>query len=452
MSPLKIEDGALCLSGTTGSKLKTDIVGSYLRFWQSVTSGGGRRAFNISTLMIDMNAGTGLLRIEDADETVFGSAGHILNLGYKGDVWKNRNLHIALIESDQDCRKNLLENIKNHWPMVKLKPMKGYYISEDQRTIVFSSQPDFLRFTGWDSMDRTSLFYFDPLRATEWSIIDRIAEMRITKPYRMRTEFLVFFFTSDWILGRKDFTPLPRTKDKSKWTRKEKESVASADEAFGGRKWSEILSKNENIQEMEEELVELYKNGLRKWFRFVQPLPFNPKTNQRYDLFCCSNYDVGMRVIRSFYETRTAPIGVRKKASEVYPLFRKLHPNLVRGLKGRMKPTEWKILWHVIKNHIDGICDEKCQRIRRKSGNDGRDIREVLEKLEKFGYLRKIEPSQWPWESEKFSIYQVDWNFIETHLKVREPRKPQPIGPDGKINSIDDDIDNYNEQMTLDDY
>ena len=110
--PVTIDDDSLCLSGETGTKLKTEIIERYYRFWLSVTTRGrGRFAENVH--IIEMNAGTGQVKIEETGEIILGSAGHALELKYGPKRHLNEKLRIVLVESHKDCRLSLQNVILN---------------------------------------------------------------------------------------------------------------------------------------------------------------------------------------------------------------------------------------------------------------------------------------------------------------------------------------------------
>jgi hypothetical protein len=240
------------------------------------------------------------------------------------------------------------------------------------------------------------------------------------------------------VTGRENFAALPRSPFGI--LPREKESAKAADNAFGHRMhWESIMRKNIENEKLEEELVASYKRNLRRWFRFVQPLPFVPKTGQRYDLFCCSNFDTGMKVINQFYERLTGiDFTLDADNSTTYSKFIRRHPDL--RMSGNRRPDEWKCLWHVLKNHVDGICDQKCQGGIRKLGGSFPEskLSRVLKWLHDNRYLKQIPQSPtyipWMWPNhDKFPVYSVDWDFVKTFLDVDPPKSPEPLKPDDII-------------------
>ncbi|MBD3159775.1 MAG: three-Cys-motif partner protein TcmP [Candidatus Lokiarchaeota archaeon] len=429
--PLEFHNNSIVLSGSTGTKLKTGILTKYYKFWSEVTAGGRSRGFRFNNFIGDMNSGTGKVYIEDEDIEILGSAGHALELRYGSSGNTLPNIAIHLVERDDECRKRLLQVVKKEWPEVNFsRDNEGYYISEDGMSHLYSSASKFLKYSERGQVAGIGLFFFDPLLATDWGVVEQIAEARIQEPYQTGTEFLVFFFTSDWVKGRTNFAPLPRTRDENEWGKEQKESVEKADEAFGDRSWLDVMASRANDEELQEQLVTLYKEKLRKWFRFVLPLPFVPKENQLYHVFCCSNYYLGMRVVASFYGERTTDFGLQSDNSITTERFKQEHPNLFSGLKGRAKPVEWRILWQIMRNHIGGICDEECRTINEIAEDKDSNVTDVLDWLLAEGYLKEVEPPGWPWDGDQFSIYEIDWETTDRRLGVNEPVPPTPLKPD----------------------
>src|SRR3989442_15985170 len=91
---------ALRLSGPAGTELKTRLLGKYYEFWWKITSGGAANEDNLPTAIVDLNAGTGELYIEETGKTILGSARHVLEL--KFDLgYSTAALKIVLVEVNQ---------------------------------------------------------------------------------------------------------------------------------------------------------------------------------------------------------------------------------------------------------------------------------------------------------------------------------------------------------------
>ncbi|MHA1170317.1 MAG: hypothetical protein ACTSRU_21020, partial [Candidatus Hodarchaeales archaeon] len=112
------------LSGLTGTKIKTKLVESYYSFWLSVTTRGKGYFAEKPAYIVDLNAGTGLVEIEETGEIVYGSAGHALDRKYGPKRELNKKLRIILVESMQDCRDALFNNIKKNWSEAEIHEYK----------------------------------------------------------------------------------------------------------------------------------------------------------------------------------------------------------------------------------------------------------------------------------------------------------------------------------------
>jgi len=233
-----IERHALKLSGYTGTVLKTEVIAEYYSFWQRVTSGGSPRRHMNPTFIIDMNAGSGLLRVEeDPQIVIYGSAGHALELKFDSGKTISANLTIMLVEEDTGIRDGLMEVIRTKWPEAALSHTgDGRYQSSDGRVTLFKSARDLMKHTEDGAISGNCLFLFDELLATEWTILDNIASARVSRPYKTGTEFLLFFFTSDWITGRHsellDIDPLPTTRNMNQWSGGQNEAAMVADRLY----------------------------------------------------------------------------------------------------------------------------------------------------------------------------------------------------------------------------
>ncbi len=117
--PLTFEKDAICLSGSTGSKLKCEIIAEYYPFWWGITSGGARRNYQNKTAIIELNAATGEIFLEDTKETILGSAGHVMELKVNNPL--TNNLKVVLVEPDFDCYQHLKSVITRRWKTVNLK-------------------------------------------------------------------------------------------------------------------------------------------------------------------------------------------------------------------------------------------------------------------------------------------------------------------------------------------
>lgn len=418
---LGFKDDAICLSGLSGTKLKCDIIGDYYRFWWNITSGGKTQAYKYPTGIIDLHAGTGEIYIEDIGETVLGSAGHVLEL--KANDPNTQKLRSVLVEENRECFDRLKAVIKRRWPCFK--------IEEEKDVVVKLSSGIFLLNLGLqDSLTvmqdvnlGNCIYFFDPLRGVEWASIEQVAKKRITTYYQTGTEFIIFLFTSDWFLGRDDFTALPTNNDKSTWCKGERTTVQEADELFGDQKWRDRILCNFDLEIKQKIFIEEYRSRLHKWFRYVLPLPFNPKVNQIFHLIICSNYEAGIKRTRDAYVSITDNPKYLPGNRQAYTIFKTLHPELLEGLKGNQRPEEWKLLWCVIRNHEEGLCDKKCPDLA-----DIKDVESRLAWLKDNNYLEEVSIEQsWTYTPK---IYQLKWKEITRKLNIEPPQVLQPISPE----------------------
>lgn len=193
--PLQFVGDAICLSGPTGSKLKCEVIGEYYPFWWKITSGGQSKNYCFPTALIELNAATGEMYIEDTKETVLGSAGHALDLKMKTPY--TENLKVILIEEDQSCYAHLKKVIKRRWPNISIDEAEDSIDSNSSNIYLFNKNlDDALEIIGNIEIGNT-IYYFDPLRSVEWTNIEKVASKRMIEPFQTGTEFMIFLFTSD---------------------------------------------------------------------------------------------------------------------------------------------------------------------------------------------------------------------------------------------------------------
>jgi len=426
---LGFKGDAICLSGLTGTKLKCEVLGEYYRFWWGITSGGRSRSYQYPTAIFELNAATGEVCIEDTDETVLGSAGHALELKMRNAPDTDR-LKVILVEENRDCYARLKNVVKRRWPTVSVEEAEGPIASN-------SSGVYLLNMDIGGALDATegiqlgnAIYFFDPLRSVEYSTIEKVASKRMGAiPFRTGTEFIVFLFTSDWFLGREDFSPLPCTSMESAWSEPERKTVLEGDALFGGREWRVSLLNSNSPGHREGDLVNLYKRRLYKWFRQVLPLPFNPKKDQFFHLMICSNYGLGVRITRNRYASKTGNPRYSPSNKQALGRFRKSHPEVFRGLAKNERPLEWKLLWSTVVDHAEGMCDSESKDLKEKirKETDQSKIQPALEWLEKRGYLVRVDMEN-GWSSD-LRRYRLDWSAARQGLGVDPPPPLTPVPP-----------------------
>jgi hypothetical protein len=64
---LEFHDDAICLSGITGTAIKSEIIGQYYEFWWKITSGGDKNDHRFETAIVELNSGSGEVYIQELD-------------------------------------------------------------------------------------------------------------------------------------------------------------------------------------------------------------------------------------------------------------------------------------------------------------------------------------------------------------------------------------------------
>jgi len=430
---LKFVRDAICLSGSAGSKLKCDVLGQYYPFWWRITSGGEKSGHRNPTAIIELNAATGEVYIEDTKETTLGSAGHALEL--KVTTPGTRFLKIVLVERNTECYSHLKNVIKRRWSSIPIDETEGAYSSNSTNIYLLSMSLD-------DALDAienlylgNSIYFFDPLRNVEYEAIEKVAHKRIRDFFKTGTEFIIFLFTSDWFLGRKDFAPLPCSLEEETWTQQERESVLDADSLFGNKEWRSHILNRKSIENKQQILVELYKNRLHRWFRYVLPLPFNPKEKQIFHLILCSNFEVGIRMTKDAYSKMTGNPKYAPSNKRALERFKELHPKTFRRLEKRRRvPLQWRVLWSILKQHEGGICDCMCKDLLKIDKNFPK-IDDALAWLSEKGYLEKVDTEN-AWDT-SVNQYRLCWKTVREKLKVDPPPPLKPISPE-QLSKLED--------------
>ena len=419
---LEFVKDAISLSGLTGSKLKSEVIGEYYRFWWNITSGGPVVNYKWDTAIVELDAATGEMYIKETMETILGSAGHALDL--KCNNPNTRNLKVVLVEKDSACYDHLKNVIERRWGGFNIRMAEGSQRSNSSNIYLLNKTLDDALTDIGKIRIRNSLFFFDPLRSVEYETIEKVARKRINTFYKIGTEFIIFVFTSDWFLGRDEFASLPCSTNQSSWSSDEDDTVLEADALFGDIKWRGRILNDAPIQQREKEFIELYKTRLHKWFRYVLPLPFNPKADQVFHLILCSNFDTGVRATRSFYSGKTGNPKYSPDNKASFDKFRKFHPEIFVGLRGVRKPAQWRILWRTIVNHEEGLCDSMCSDFE-KIEPVSEKRQGLLEWLEKNGYLSQLDiDNAWKLPVQQ---YKLNWPIIRKRLGVDPPLSLEPL-------------------------
>lgn len=419
---LEFEGNAISLSGLTGSKIKSEIIGEYYPFWWKITSGGERANHEWNTAIIELDAATGEMYIKDTKETVLGSSGHALNLKCNNEI--TRNLKIVLVEKEDGCYSHLKKVIAKRWPKVDIAEAEGPLSSNKSNIYLMNLKLD-EALSSIARLDlRSSLFFFDPLRSYAYETIQKVARARIKTYYKTGTEFIIFVFTSDWFLGRDDFAGLPTTLVETDWSESEKHTVVEADGLFGSMEWRARILNNQPIDKREYSFIELYKQCLNKWFRYVLPMPFNPKGKQIFHLILCSNYEAGVSATKRFFCGKTNNPVYKPDNRRAFAEFSKRHGELLIGLRGNQKPKQWRILWKTITGHEDGICDYKCRDFEEIEPMEKERIK-LLEWLATEGYSIEYATND-PWGLQIVQ-YKINWQLVKEVLDIEPPPPLEPL-------------------------
>ncbi len=423
--PLDFDGDAICLSGEMGTKLKSQIISRYYPFWWEIVSGGPSKNHRHSTAIIEMDAATGEVKIEDTGELILGSAGCALKLKCD-NLHTTRNLRLFLIEKNEECYNKLQNIIRKRWPIIPADIARSIKSQEEFKIYLLNTDIDEALSEIEKYKYSFGLYYFDPLRSVNWEIIEKVAQQRIKSTFKTGTEFIIFLFTSDWFLGRGKFKALPTVNEKEKWTGKELSTVIEADNLFGGDSWRENILKKGEREDKQKKFLELYKRRLLKWFRYVLLLPFAPKEGQLYHLIFCSNYEAGVKVTKDFYYSLTQNIRYRPDNRKAYNKFKAKHKGYCIRYKGSRRPPEWRFLWKCIKQHEGGICDHKCESFKDEKEN--RKTLTVLKNIERIGYLKRLEGVEWGWEKkEEIPRFELNWEKVKRELGVEKSKELIPI-------------------------
>ena len=419
---LEFKQDAICLSGLTGSQLKCAVIGRYYPFWWGITSGGPSRDYKYATAIVELNAATGEAYIKETNEVILGSSGHALDLKCNNEP-NTKDLKIILVEEDIECYRHLKNVIQRRWSNVNIGMAEGQLWNNRTRIYLLNKKlDDAIKSIGQIKLGN-ALFFFDPLRNVEYNTIEKVAKGRIRHYYNEGTEFIIFVFTSDWFLGRDDFSPLPRSIDESSWQTGEKESVISADSFFGNRQWRNRILNDRPIHEREKDFIELYREILHKWFRYTLPLPFKPKPKQIYHLILCSNYEAGVRATRNFYAQIMNNPRYSPDINQAYREFRTFHSDILGGIKSQQRPPHWHILRRTITDHEGGICDCECRDFS-KVDNNSQNIQSLLDWLEEKGYLIQINnDNAWQLPIKK---YKLNWAMLNK-FGIEPPSDFEPL-------------------------
>jgi hypothetical protein len=114
---------------------------------------------------------------------------------------------------------------------------------------------------------------------------------------------------------------------------------------------------------------------------------------------------------------------------DAFGRFRSLHPEIFSGLRGKTRPSEWKILWKIITQHEDGRCDCMCRDLCDIESNFVR-VQRALEWLTDKGYLETIS-AEIAWKVEGIiKLYKLNWKIVRNNLRIEAPSSLTPLSPE----------------------
>ena len=88
---------------------------------------------------------------------------------------------------------------------------------------------------------------------------------------------------------------------------------------------------------------------------------------------------------------------------------------------------QWRILWKIITQHEEGICDCMCSDIREIERNPEESQR-LLEWLEEKEYLVTFDIEN-AWDS-SIKQYMLNWDVLKERLDVDPPLPLVPLSPE----------------------
>jgi len=432
---LEFVGDAIVLSGETGTKLKTAIIGDYYEFWWGITLGGKRSNYMLPTAIIDLYAATGEIFIRETKETILGSAGHALNLksNRKEDT---QNLSIVIVEENLECF-NHLKNVLKRRFRINIEEISQYI---NGVSVLNYPKDEVLEEVSKRDFGNT-LFLFDPLLFEKWESINKVASRRLKKPFQSGTEFIIFLFTSDWVNGRKNVIyPLPTSLRNGSMSNEDLDAIQKANVCMGDEEWQKDVFSTSDNNKRQELFLEQYVARLHRWFKHVIPLPFCPKKDQLFHLIFCSNYSVGNRGIQGVYKKYT-----RKSISDplnegIYQYFKTKYSNTF-NFEGNRRPLEWKLLWEIIcvlAPDDGGFIEEGCFEFERKLNADKQKIDQAFEWLMKEGFIVKTKPLNWMWSNEEImDIYRLNHERIRIVLNLNFSKFDLiPLQPQGESSQL----------------
>ena len=422
--PLEFKNDAICLSGLLGTNLKSKIVHQFYELWWIISSGGFPFSYSLPTTIIEMNSGSGEIYIKETDEIILGSAGYALELKFNSNYSEIPNLDIILVEENEDCITHLKNVIKRRFPRAEISEDFERNYRENNHCILISNNPEkAVNIINENIIVGKTIYFFDPLLSIDMEPLKKIYDKNVGSPSSNMAAFIIFFFTSIWITGRNDLTPLPTNSKESNWTIDEKDTINKLNRTLGDKSWQSAILKNDSNEERIERLIKEYQDRLFKLFRFVIPMAFTPNKNQVYHLIFCANYLEGSSILRSFYEKFTFNKW-KPMNTKIYKLFQEIHKFDINFPKHPKRPLEWKLLWNFIKNYRFGKMDILSKDVKKIESDKGRR-QKLFDWLLSYKYINEYR--SYKNRGKDIRRYELNWDSITNLLKIPKPEYYKPF-------------------------
>ena len=88
---------------------------------------------------------------------------------------------------------------------------------------------------------------------------------------------------------------------------------------------------------------------------------------------------------------------------------------------------EWRVLWQVVRQHEEGICDCKCKGLK-DIVSDLETRQRILKWLESNGYVVRIRTNH-IWNDTTIQ-YELNWDTLQRELGISPPSELIPLLPD----------------------
>jgi len=411
--PFNPDDSKNSVKTVIGNGLRPEI---WIDFKKRLTSGGKRANYSWETSIVEINAATGEIYIPERNYTILGSAGTALQLKFYNEEVKNPNLNLILVENDDDCVYHLKNVIERKFPRATINDDPSCLDRNvNQCVLIRRDVNEAVRAVNDLNIGGRTIYFFDPLLAIEIVPIKEVYNNRVKSPFNIGTEFSIFFFTSDWFLGRDDLAPLPLSSDFSSWSDTQRVTINALSNVLGDDLWYDNILIGDKIERRIDNLTEEYQNRLYELFRFVIPMPFAPKKDQVYHLFFCSNYHEGAKIITNFYSNETDN---KWKPNNMlhYKKFKELYENTIFFPGGSSRPNEWKVLWRIVTYYRLGKFDKLCGDLIEIAQSESRLLK-TIDWLKSEGYVKNYSTTR----------FELNWEPITNNLGLEQPPPFEPL-------------------------